>query len=86
MERSVEGEALGKIFGWSAGCLGGALGVRGGVLEVGCYRGVRGLGTEYRRQDVAAEQWEGSAGEVSGGRMLVCERLWNRVSEVERLR
>ncbi|WP_244427024.1 hypothetical protein [Bartonella rattaustraliani] len=42
----------------------------GGVLEVACDRGVRGLGTEYRRQDVAAEQWEGSAGEVSGGRML----------------
>ncbi|WP_019222714.1 hypothetical protein [Bartonella rattaustraliani] len=33
-------------------------------------RGVRGWGMEYRRQNVAAEQWEGSAGEVSGGRML----------------
>ncbi|WP_192813117.1 hypothetical protein [Bartonella rattaustraliani] len=47
--------------------------------------------TEYRRQDVGMEQWEGSAGEVSGGEAMgaecwVCERSWNGVSEVECLR
>ncbi|WP_192813120.1 hypothetical protein [Bartonella rattaustraliani] len=42
----------------------------GGVLEVACDRGVRGLGTEYRRQDVAAEQWERNAGGESESKTL----------------